>query len=693
MSPEAGSSAAVPELSGNGNASLRMPDGALVARRDAPVGGQAVLEGVMMRGVSSWAVAVRRPDGELELSSERLRVWAKRHRAWRLPLIRGVVALAESMKIGFRALAISANAQLEAEGDGEPEEIGGWVWGATIVVSLLLAVGLFFVVPVGLTSLIKGQLGSPLLFWLIEGTIRTALFIGYIVAISRIEDLRRVFEYHGAEHKTISCFEAEDELVPSRAKLYSRLHPRCGTSFLLIVMVLAIFVFAPIGLPAWYWLVASRILGIPLLAGLSYEVIKWAGRNRRKRWVRGLMWPGLMLQNFTTREPDEAQLAVAIASLQTVLAQESAADLAAGAADRDSRVIEQLIEQIEARFAELEAQMADPDVIADRERYAEVGREYRELSAAHALVSEYRTLGDDLEGARELLAEDGDDLELRGVAESAPARLAELEEEIRLAMLERDPNDAKNVLVEIRAGTGGDEAALFAGDLFKMLSRYAEERGFSTEMLSQSGAEVGGFKEVTFAVKGDGAFSIFKFEGGTHRVQRVPETESQGRIHTSTATVAVLPEAEEVEVDLDHGDLQIDVYRSSGPGGQSVNTTDSAVRITHKPSGIVVSMQDEKSQLQNKERAMRVLRARLYERELATQQAKIASERKAQVGSGERSEKVRTYNFPQGRVTDHRIKHSSHDLEGVMGGNLAEFTEALAAEEKRQRLEAATSAA
>ena len=223
-----------------------------------------------------------------------------------------------------------------------------------------------------------------------------------------------------------------------------------------------------------------------------------------------------------------------------------------------------------------------------------------------------------------------------------------------------------------------------------MLTRYAEERGFATEALSQSAAEVGGFKEVTFAIKGEGAYSVFKYEGGTHRVQRVPETESQGRIHTSTATVAVLPEAEEVEVEIDQNDLQIDVYRSSGPGGQSVNTTDSAVRITHKPSGIVVSMQDEKSQLQNKERAMRVLRARLYERELAEQQAKIASERKAQVGSGERSEKVRTYNFPQGRVTDHRIKHTSHNLDGVLSGELTEFTEALAAEEKRLRLETAT---
>jgi peptide chain release factor 1 len=355
-------------------------------------------------------------------------------------------------------------------------------------------------------------------------------------------------------------------------------------------------------------------------------------------------------------------------------------------------VIENLVQQIEARFAELEAQMSDPEVISDRARYAEVGREYGDLKLASELAARWRTLRDDLEGARELLAE-GEDEEMRQVVDEAPAQLEALEEEIRLAMVERDPNDAKNVIVEIRSGAGGDEAALFAGDLFKMLTRYADERGFSTEVLSQSISEAGGFKEVTFEVKGDGAYSIFKFEGGTHRVQRVPETESQGRIHTSTATVAVLPEAEEVEVEVDQNDLQIDVYRSSGPGGQSVNTTDSAVRITHKPTGVVVSMQDEKSQLQNRERAMRVLRARLYERELAEQQAKVASERKAQVGSGERSEKIRTYNFPQGRVTDHRIKLTSHNLEGVLAGQLGEFTDALGAEEKRQRLESAASAA
>jgi uncharacterized protein YqhQ len=263
---------------------------------------------------------VRKPDGEIEVSSEPIVSWAKRHRLLRLPVVRGVVALAESMKIGFGALAFSANAQMQAE--DEPEEIGGITWGATIALSLVLAIVLFFVIPVGLTSLIKDQLGSAVLFWLVEGLVRTGIFIGYLFAISRLEDLRRVFQYHGAEHKTISCFEAGDELTPARAATYSRLHPRCGTSFLLIVMVLAIFVFAPLGLPAWYWLMVSRIVGIPLIAGLSYEVIKWAGRNRRKAWVRTLMWPGLMLQNLTTREPDHEQLAVAIAALDEVLAVE-----------------------------------------------------------------------------------------------------------------------------------------------------------------------------------------------------------------------------------------------------------------------------------------------------------------------------------------------------------------------------------
>ena len=304
-------------MEAGGALSERMPDGRPVAVGDAPVGGQAVLEGVMMRGVSTWSVACRTPEGNIKVISEPIVSWAKRSRVLRLPVIRGVVALGESLKIGFKALAISANVQLADE--DEEEEIGGFTWGFTIFLSLLLAVGLFFVIPVGATSLIKDQLGSPILFWLVEGVLRTAIFIGYLAAISRLPDLRRVFQYHGAEHKTISCFESGDELAPDRAEVYSRLHPRCGTSFLLIVMVLAIFVFAPIGLPAWYWLVLSRILGIPLIAGLSYEVIKWAGKHRNKRWVRVVMWPGLMLQNLTTREPDKDQLEVAIRALQAVL--------------------------------------------------------------------------------------------------------------------------------------------------------------------------------------------------------------------------------------------------------------------------------------------------------------------------------------------------------------------------------------
>jgi peptide chain release factor 1 len=349
-------------------------------------------------------------------------------------------------------------------------------------------------------------------------------------------------------------------------------------------------------------------------------------------------------------------------------------------------MIAQLVDQIESRFAEVSAAMSDPDVVGDRRRLADAGREFSRLEPAARLADRWRRAVDDEAGARELLAED-EDPEARAMLDRAREDIERLEEDIRLAMVERDPADDKNVIIEIQGGAGGEEAGLWAGDLLRMLTRYAERGGFAVEVLESAEGKH------TFAIKGDGAYSVFKFEGGTHRVQRVPATESQGRIHTSTATVAVLPEAQEVDVAVDPNDLQVDVYRSSGPGGQSVNTTDSAVRITHRPSGLVVSMQDEKSQLQNREKAMRVLRARLLEQALAAQQAELAADRRAQVGTGERSEKIRTYNFGERRVTDHRVKFTVHNLDAVLAGELDELTEVLQSDEKRRRLEAQATAA
>jgi uncharacterized protein YqhQ len=309
------------------------------AQADAPVGGQAVLEGVMMRGISTWAVGVRKPSaqqlldggadaqegakGEIEVVSEPLVSWTKRHRVLRLPIVRGVVALAESLKIGFRALGISANAQMPPDEQGKQEDIGGGAWMGTIVFALLFAVGLFFLLPAGLTNIFSDQIPNSVVFVIIEKLIRITIFLGYLALISRIPDLQRVFEYHGAEHKTISCYEAGDDLTPENAQRFSRFHPRCGTSFLLLVMIVAIVVFAPLGKLEWHWLFISRVLGIPIVAGLAFELIKWFGKNRTKRWARILMWPGIQLQRLTTREPDLSQLAVAIAALGAVLAVEN----------------------------------------------------------------------------------------------------------------------------------------------------------------------------------------------------------------------------------------------------------------------------------------------------------------------------------------------------------------------------------
>ena len=356
-------------------------------------------------------------------------------------------------------------------------------------------------------------------------------------------------------------------------------------------------------------------------------------------------------------------------------------------------MIDQLITEIEEKYEELNRELSDPEVLGDRQRYAELAKAHSDLQPAYELVRQYREAEKSLADAKEMLAPGGEaEPEMREFLKeeviSSREKMETLAEEIRVSMLEPDPNDEKDVIIEIRAGAGGDEAALFAGDLLRMYLRHAEQKKFKTKIMSSSESEAGGFKEVILEVEGKGAYSVFKYEGGVHRVQRIPVTESGGRIHTSTATVAVMPEAEEVEVEIDPADVRVDIFRSSGPGGQSVNTTDSAVRLTHIPTGLVVSMQDEKSQLQNKVAAMKVLRARLYEKKLEEQQKELADARKSMVGTGDRSQKIRTYNFPQGRVTDHRVGLTLHKLDAILQGDIDDFTEALAAQDRAEQLKA-----
>jgi peptide chain release factor 1 len=353
--------------------------------------------------------------------------------------------------------------------------------------------------------------------------------------------------------------------------------------------------------------------------------------------------------------------------------------------------VAKLAEETLARHDALTRELSDPSIYDDNRRYTEVAKEHARMRKGADLSREFLAAVEEGREARELVpsAESAEEREFYAEeARAAEERVDELAERIRAELIDRDPNDDKDVILEIRAGAGGDEAALFAGELYEMYSRYADRLKFKHRVLSSSPAEFGGYKEVVVEVEGDGAYSRYKHEGGTHRVQRVPKTESQGRIHTSTATVAVLPEAEEVEVEIGPNDLIVDVYRSSGPGGQSVNTTDSAVRITHKPTGLVVTCQDEKSQLQNKEQAMKILRSRLLEREIMEQRQKEAAARLSQVGTGDRSAKIRTYNFPQSRITDHRINLTLHDLEGILGGDLEGFSNALAAQERADKLAA-----
>lgn len=347
------------------------------------------------------------------------------------------------------------------------------------------------------------------------------------------------------------------------------------------------------------------------------------------------------------------------------------------------------LSKIEERYQELTRLMADPDVAQNYERVTEYAKERAEIEEIVELYREYKNTAQELEETRPLLSGETDP-EMRELAaaeiEQLETRLTGLEPRLKQLLLPKDQRDSKNVIVEIRAGAGGDEAGLFAAELYRMYTRYAERQGWSTELLSEHATGVGGFKEVVFGVKGQGAFSRFKFESGVHRVQRVPVTESSGRIHTSTVTVAVLPEVDDVEIKIDPKDLEIAAYGSSGPGGQHMQKNATAIRITHKPTGMVVSCENQRSQMQNKLRALAVLRARLYEQERRKQEAEVAQNRRSQVGSGERSEKIRTYNFPQNRVTDHRVGLTIHQLAGVLDGDLAPFIDKLAAQEQARRL-------
>ncbi len=356
----------------------------------------------------------------------------------------------------------------------------------------------------------------------------------------------------------------------------------------------------------------------------------------------------------------------------------------------DISTLEDKLEEVVGKYKKLNKKISDPEVMNDSQKYQKLLQEHAALKKVVEKYREYRDLQQQIDEAREIL-DMGEDGELAGLAEEeiqeAKPRLESLQEELPKLLIPKDPDDKKNVIVEIRAGAGGDEAALFARDLYRMYTRYSENRGWQVQTMSSSPSEVGGFKEIIFNVEGKNAFRYLKYESGVHRVQRVPSTESSGRIHTSTATVAVLPEAEEVEVEIDSNELRIDFYRSSGPGGQSVNTTDSAVRITHEPTGLVVSCQDEKSQHKNKDRAMKILRARLKEKLEQEQQEERSEARKSQVGSGDRSEKIRTYNFPQGRVSDHRINLTEHKLEQILDGELDLIIEPLIAEDLEKRLE------
>ena len=730
-----------------------------------------MLEGVMMRSPRSFAMVCRRRSGELVVRERPIEDERKGVRA--LPLVRGIMALVESLRLGSEALRFST-AVLEQDFEEEERaeaakntaaeklkdasktvlstlaafslpivalagmEPGGVTAAPAVpkeegesrrlgqLLMVVFSLGLFVALPQaaanGVNKLL--HLGLDIRstgFQLITGMAKLTIIIGYLSLIRRIPDIRRVFQYHGAEHKTISTYEAEEELTVENARRKTTLHPRCGTTFLVMVAMMSVVVFSMIspflpriegasGLVENLLLLAMKLPFIPVIAALTFELQRVFARYCTTGPLRALLWPGFLVQRITTIEPDDDQLEVAMAAMRATLYRETAPEASSKAATQQSYAsYEDLIkapslgvpavglpasmlpfeklESVQRRYREVENLLCTPVVLGDVRESRRLNEERAGLEPLMSALDQYKGASKDLEENKAALG----DPELRGLAEAEiptlEGRLADLERSITLLLLPSDPRDKRNVILEIRAGEGGEEAALFAADLFRMFSRYAETKRWKVEPMSMSEASAGGVKEVVVMVTGASVFSQLRFEGGVHRVQRVPATEAQGRIHTSTASVIVLPEADDVEIHIDEKDLEFNIAASGGPGGQGVNTTNSAVQIQHKPTGMIVKCQDERSQLKNKAKALKVLKSRLLDLEREKQDAAISAERRGMVSSTERSAKIRTYNYPQNRVTDHRIGLTLYKLDKVVEGDLDELVNALRTHHQAELLE------
>ena len=688
-------------------------------------GGQALIEGVLMRGRDAIAVALRHPDGGIVFATERLDAGFHGTRWSKWPLIRGLVVLYETLVVGTRWLVRSANVQAEEEG----VELGK----GSIILMLGLrsrpAIGIFFLMPLFVERRPRPEHRERLRPAPGRGPHPGRDLPGLPGVDRRAPDIRRVFQYHGAEHMTIHALEAGDPLTVDAVRKYPTAHQRCGTEFLVVVIILSIIAFSLVGQQEPLVMIASRILLIPVIAAVGYEILRFGARHRRNPIIKVIMYPGILVQKITTKQPSDDMIEVAIVSMEEALwptarrsrlarPSSSGSPMRLGpapagdeapetdtpaptappvqtAADRPAtRAMSDLdakLAEVARQYDEIQADLSLPETSTDPAAIRRLGQE---LSRLEPVVEAFRRLEAtraELAGARELRDASEADDEMRAMARDEIERLeadeTRLLEELKVLLLPRDPNDDRDVIMEIRGGAGGDEAALFAAELYRMYVRYAERHRFTPEILSLNETGIGGIKEAIVQIHGDGAYSRLKFEGGVHRVQRIPATESSGRIHTSTVTVVVLPEVDEVEIEIDEvRDLRIDVKRSSGPGGQSVNTTDSAVRVTHLPTGLVVEIQDEKSQHKNKAKAIAVLRSRLYDLQQQKQRAADSAARRSMVGAGDRSDKIRTYNFPQDRVTDHRIGKTVHNLPSVMDGDLDDLIDALVMADQADRL-------